>query len=174
MKPEEQRMTMINADLRAAPTYNLPPDVSVHWYEPGDEKSWLAIHDLADQYNKITPELFVDQFADAGFDLAERQCYLLDNTGTPIATATAWGEHEGRFARFGRLHWVAVVPSLQNQGIGKLVVSVACQRLIALGHTRAFLVTSHLRPVAIHLYEKFGFGIEDEKGRGNTLLQATA
>ena len=163
---KERSVTMVNEDLRAAPSYDLLPDVRVHWYQPGDEESWVAIHKLADQFNKVTPELFVDQFADAGFDLAERQCYLLDNTGDPIATATAWGEHQGRFAQFGRLHWVAVVPRLQNQGVGKMVVSVACQRLIALGHTRAFLMTSSLRPAAVHLYEKFGFRIEAEERAG--------
>jgi len=158
---------MVNPNLRAAPSYNLSPDLRVHWYEPDDENFWIAIHRLADRYNEITPQLFADQFADAGLHLAERQCYLLDKTGNPVATATAWTQHQGRFAGFGQLHWVAVVPTLQNQGIGKMVVSIACQRLIALGHTRAFLITSTLRPAAIHLYEKFGFGIEDKKGSDN-------
>lgn len=162
----DQSVTMVNADLHAAPSCNLSPDLRVHWYEPDDGNFWIAIHKLADQYNEITPQLFADQFAGAGFHLTERQCYLLDKTGNPVATATAWAEHQGRFAGFGRLHWVAVVPVRQNQGLGKMVVSVACRRLIALGHTRAFLITSSLRPAAIHLYEKFGFRIEDERGSG--------
>jgi GNAT superfamily N-acetyltransferase len=170
----DRRVTMVNADLPGAPSYNLSADLRVHWYESGDEESWIAIHKLADPYNEITPQLFADQFANADLRLAERQCYLLDKTGEPIATATAWAEHQGRFAGFGRLHWVAVVPTLQNQGIGKMVVSVACQRLIALGHTRAFLTTSTLRPAAIHLYEKFGFRIEESKGPGPARTDAEA
>lgn len=157
---------MLNPNLRNAPSCSVSPDLQVHWYEPGDEESWIAIHKLADQYNKITPPLFAKQFTSDTMNLSERQCYLLDKTGRAIATATAWAEHQGRFAGFGRLHWVAVLPEFQNQGIGKMIVSVACQRLLSLGHTRAFLLTNTLRPAAIHLYEKFGFRMADENQQG--------
>jgi len=159
-------VTMVTPDLRTAPFYSLSPVLRLHWYEPGDEESWIAIHRLADQHNEIAPQLFINQFACTTLSLAERQCYLLDNTGRAIATATAWAERQGQFAGFGRLHWVAVLPEFHNRGIGKMIVSIACQRLLALGHTHAFLVTSTLRPAAIHLYEKFGFRIADDNGQG--------
>jgi len=157
---------MVNPDLRSAPSYSVSPDLRIHWYEPGDEESWIAIHKLADQYNTITPQLFSGQFACENLDLSQRQCYLLDKTDRAVATATAWAEQRGTFAGFGRLHWVAVVPALHNRGIGKMIVTVACQRLLALGYTRAFLVTDTRRPAAIHLYETFGFRIADQKRQG--------
>ena len=152
---------MVNHDLRYVPSYSVSPDLQVHWYKPGDEKHWIDIHKLADKYNKITPQLFTDQFASDTLNLSERQCYLFDKTGQAIATATAWAEHKGQFAGFGRLHWVAVIPEFHNRGIGRMIVTIACQRLLTLGHTRAFLVTNTLRPAAIHLYEKFGFRLAE-------------
>jgi predicted GNAT family acetyltransferase len=157
---------MVNPELRNAPTYSVSPDLQIHWYEPGDEESWIAIHKLADQYNTITPQLFSEQFAHEELGLSERQCYLFDKTDQAVATATAWAEQRGPFSGFGKLHWVAVIPKLHNRGIGKMVVSVACQRLLALGHTRAFLVTDTRRPAAIHLYETFGFRITDYNRQG--------
>ena len=161
-------VTMVNPELRSAPSYSVAPDLQVHWYESGDEKSWIAIHKLADQYNAITPQLFSEQFTNDNLDLSERQCYLLNRTGQAVATATAWTEQHGPFSGYGRLHWVAVVPDLQNRGIGKMIVTVACQRLLALGYTRAILETDTLRPAAIHLYEKFGFRIADQTRRGQS------
>lgn len=161
-----QSVTMVNPELRSAPSYSVSPDLRIHWYEPGDEESWIAIHKVADQYNTITPQLFSEQFASDNLDLSERQCYLLDKTGQAVATATAWAEQHGAFSGFGKVHWVAVVSELHNQGVGKMIVTVVCQQLLALGYTRAFLVTDTLRPAAIHLYETFGFRIADQKRQG--------
>jgi GNAT superfamily N-acetyltransferase len=148
---------MVNPDLKAAPRFELSPDLVLHWYEPGDEDCWREIHELADEHNRITAELFADQFTHDSFKLSERQCYLLDRDSRPVATGTAWGELEGPFAGFGRPHWIAVIPPCQGRGIGKMLMSIICQRLLALGHPRAYLTTSPLRPAAIHLYQKFGF-----------------
>jgi predicted GNAT family acetyltransferase len=154
---KEIEVIMVNYDVGAAPVYPISQDLSIHWYESGDERYWIDIHKMADKFNDITPQLFDNQFGSDQLNLNERQCYLLDNTGKAIATATAWEKQEGKFAGFGQVHWVAVVPEYHNQGIGKMIVSIVCQRLIELGYTQAFLDTSDLRPAAIHLYEKFGF-----------------
>jgi GNAT superfamily N-acetyltransferase len=156
---------MVNRDLLAVPSCELAPGLSLHWYEPGNEKWWVAIHKLADRFNESTTKLFAQQFANPKLRLSERQCYFLDKLGHPVATATAWAECHGRFAGFGRVHWVAVVPARQNQGIGGMLVSTVCQRLVSLGYTRAFLTTSTLRPAAIHLYQKSGFRIENSAGQ---------
>jgi len=158
---KEQTVIMINEDLSPAPVHPLSPDLVVHWYVPGDEKYWIDIHKVADKFNVITPQLFDKQFGNDKLDLTRRQGYLLDKTGKAIATATAWEKEQGEFAGFGQVHWVAVVPERHNQGIGKMIVSIVCQRLIELGYTQAFLDTSNLRPAAIHLYEKFGFKIQE-------------
>ena len=152
-------VTMVNGDLRSAPVHSLSRDLQVHWYTHGDEKEWLMIHERADVYNEITPQLFSDQFADSTLDLSGRQFYLLDMTGSAIATGTAWAASHGKFSGFGRPHWLAVLPQFQRCGVGTMLMGIIWQRLLELGHTRAFLTTSTSRPRAIRLYERFGFRI---------------
>src|SRR5947209_7785691 len=53
-------------------------------------------------------------------------------------------------------HWVAVRPEYQGRGLAKAALSYALTRL-AEWHERAWLATSTARPVAIKLYQSFGF-----------------
>lgn len=80
--------------------------------------------------------------------------------GTPIGTATAWFDNDHNGLPCGRLHWVAMVPKLQGQGLAKPLLTTVCQRLRELGHTRAYLTTSSERIPAINLYLGFGFAPE--------------
>ena len=162
---EDSLVTMVDEKLARAPTFKLSPGLSVHWYEPGDENMWIAIHEVADKYNKVTRRLFFDQFPANGPSLHDRQCFLMDDRGQAIATGTAWAEARGRFAGYGRVHWIAVLPAYQGRGVGKMLMSLVCRRLLSLGHTRAFLTTDLRRPSAIRLYEKFGFTIDNIEER---------
>ncbi len=155
---------MINEDLSSTPVYPISSELHVHWYEPGNEKYWIDIHKKADKFNDITPQLFEEQFGNEKLDLTNRQCYLIDKKGKAIATATAWEKEQGEFEGFGQVHWVAVVPQWHNKGLGRMIVSIVCQKLIELNYEKAFLDTSDLRPAAIHLYEKFGFKIQHDNG----------
>lgn len=178
---------MARANLDNVPEFALPSGFALRWYQPGDEAHWLRIHLAADRFNKVTPELFQKQFAveeERGLQpastcerrsginsalrtLGERQCYLLAPTGEVIGTATAWFNDNFEGAPWGRVHWMAIVPEFQRQGLGKALLSAICQRLRELRHERAYLTTSTARIPAIKLYWKFGFepliqNIEDE------------
>ncbi len=59
--------------------------------------------------------------------------------------------------RWGRVHWMAIVPEFQRHGLGKVLLGAICQRLRELGHERAYLHTSAARIPAIQLYLRFGF-----------------
>jgi GNAT superfamily N-acetyltransferase len=169
------KMTRVNLD--GLPEFTLPPGFALRWYQQGDEAHWLRIHLVADRLNQITPELFQKEFAvdqDRGLPtaagrerqsgmssairtLGERQCYLLAPHGEVIGTGTAWFNDDFEGARWGRVHWVAILPEFQGQGLGKALMSVICQRLRELGHRRAYLTTSTARIPAIRLYSQFGF-----------------
>ncbi|MCD6291766.1 MAG: GNAT family N-acetyltransferase [Anaerolineae bacterium] len=150
-------INMVREHLDDIPDYPPPPGYLIHWYEPGDEKHWLNIHLVADKYSTITPELYVREFGRDPQLLHKRQFFLLSPTGAAIGTATAWFDDDYQGLPYGRVHWVAIVPEMQGRGLGKVLMTTVCKRLRALGHDRAYLVTSTARIPAINLYLQFGF-----------------
>jgi GNAT superfamily N-acetyltransferase len=155
-----QSISMIRENLDGIASFELSPSFSIKWYEPGDEESWVKIQKDADQYNTITLELFDREFDRDIESLAQRQCFLIDMHGTAIGTATAWFDNNHNGLPYGRLHWLAIVPKLQGQGLAKPLLTTVCQRLRDLGHRRAYLTTSPKRIPAINLYLEFGFAPE--------------
>ena len=89
--------------------------------------------------------------------LAQRQAYLCDGQGQPVGTASAWPNEPSKGPEYGRVHWVAILPAHQGQGLAKPLLAVVCRRLRQSGHTRAYLDTSTGRLPALNLYLKFGF-----------------
>ena len=168
---------MSRANLDNVPEFTLPAGFTLRWYEPGDEAHWLRIHLAADPFNEITPDLFRTQFGvvqerglqsasgrdcrsgmnSALRDLGERQCYLLAPTGEVVGTGTAWFDDQFEGARWGRVHWLAILPEFQGRGLAKPLMTAICGRLRELGHEHVYLSTSTARPAAIGLYLKFGF-----------------
>ena len=157
MKPEYVSICMVRHELNSILDYTLPSSFSFKWYRPGDEEHWLDIQRRADQYNQITPALFERQFGGDAQTLAERQCFILDGEGRPIGTATAWFDPSYQGQEYGRVHWVAIVPERQGQGLADPLLTMICRRLRELGHERAYLTTAPERIPAINLYLKFGF-----------------
>jgi GNAT superfamily N-acetyltransferase len=154
---DEQPLTMVRENLEGIPHFAIPATYAFRWYRPGDEEHWIAIQAPFYEAGAISVELFREQFgADPGV-LGERQCYLLDASGQPIGTATAWVYDGFRTPGYGRIHWVAIAPPYQGQGLSKALMTIVCSRMRDLGHTAAYLTTSWTRPVAIRLYRAFGF-----------------
>jgi len=148
---------MIREHLRDLPRLELPAGFALRLYQPSDEAHWLRIHLAADLLQPITPDLFASQFGSDPGLLADRQFYLLAPGGEVIGTATAWFKDNFEGRRFGRIHWLAIIPEFQGRGLSKPLLSATCHRLRELGHDCAYLTTSLSRPAAIHLYRSFGF-----------------
>ena len=157
---DNQPVLMVRPNLENLPNFALQSGYSFRWYAPGDEQAWLEIHRQADLYNQVSLELFQQQFGTDPTLLNRRQVYLLTGQGAVIGTSTAWFNDNFEGLPYGRVHWVAIVPDYQGQGLAKPLLSVTCQRLKELGHERAYLTTSSARVAAIRLYEKFGFQIQ--------------
>jgi len=151
------RLLMIREHLEGIPDFAAPPGFSLRWYRPGDEVLWLKIHLEADRFNKISPELFRQEFGSEAARLVDRQCFLLDREGTAIGTGTAWFGNELGGVEIGRVHWIAIVPEYQGRGLSKPLMTAICTGLRKLGHQRAYLSTSKERLPAIRLYLRFGF-----------------
>lgn len=170
-------LKMIRASLDGLPGFALPGGFGLRWYQPGDEAHWRRIQLAAERFIEITPELFGKQFGlgearglqpasaqeqsggmnSALRDLCERQCYLLDPHDEIIGTGTAWFGDDSEGERWGRVHWMAILPEFQGRGLGKGLLTGICRRLHELGHERAYLHTSAARIPAIKLYLRFGF-----------------
>ena len=161
-------LLMTHADLKRVPRFALASGFTLQWYQPGDESHWLRIHLAADRFSQITPDLFTKQFGSPpSNDLHRRQCYVREPGGECVGTATAWFNDDFQGARWGRVHWVAIIPAFQGRGLGKALMSAICRRLRDLGHGRAYLRTGAARVPAIKLYQRFGFEplIGDERER---------
>lgn len=151
------RVVMTRGTLENLAEAPLPPGFTLRWYAPGDEAHWLRIHRAADRLNVIRPELFPEQFGNDPALLGQRQCYALSPEGEVVGTASAWFDDAFEGGRWGRVHWVAVLPEFQGRGLGGALLGAVCRRLRELGHDRAYLTTSAARLPAIALYLKFGF-----------------
>lgn len=157
---------MIRKNLDDIPEYSLPAGYSIRWYQPGYEKYWQAVQLLADEYTRVTPDLFEEQFGKDTQLLSERQCFLCDSKDNIIGTATAWLDNSSEKS-LGRIHWLAIVPKQQGKGLAKPLLTTICKRLKELGHRKAYLTTQTVRIPAINLYAKFGFApvIDSDRDR---------
>jgi mycothiol synthase len=156
----DQRIEMVRPDLAGLPDPAPPPGYTLRAFRPGDEAAWTAVVRAAETQFAVGDGLFAEQY---GHDLpgaCERVLFLVDEvTGEPAATSTAWyGDNRcGDRAGWGRVHWVAALPSHQGRGLGAAVVTATLALLADLGHDRVYLVTSTARPAALRLYARLGF-----------------
>jgi GNAT superfamily N-acetyltransferase len=157
---------MSRENLDNIPDYILPTGYSIKWYRPGYEEYWHKIQSLADEYTRVTPDLFEEQFGIDTQLLSERQCFLCDSKENIIGTASAWLDNcSGK--SLGRIHWVAIIPEEQGNGLAKPLLTTICKRLKELGHDKTHLTTQSVRIPAINLYSKFGFApvIDSDRDR---------
>ena len=157
---------MSRENLDDIPAYTLPAEYSIRWYQPGYEEYWQAIQSFADEYIRVTPDLFEEQFGTDIQLLSERQCFLFDGEENVVGTASAWLDNPGGKSP-GRIHWVAIIPQEQGKGLAKPILTTVCKRLKELGHSKTYLTTQSVRIHAINLYAKFGFTpvIDSERDR---------
>ena len=148
---------MIRASLDDLPVHPLPEPYRIRWYREGDEQTWLRIQGVADEYDDITAAMFERGFGEDRAALPQRQAFLCDADGVEIGTASAWFDNGYRGERWGRVHWVAIVPECQGRGLSKPLLAAVCNRLKELGHVRATLDTQTVRLRAIRVYLSFGF-----------------
>jgi len=147
---------MIRENLDNIPDYTLPAGYSIRWYQPGYEKHWQAIQSFAEEYTRVTPDLFEEQFGTDTQLLSKRQCFLCDSKDNIIGTASSWLDNLGGKS-LGRVHWVAIIPQEQGKGLANPLLTTICRRLKELGHGKTYLTTQSVRIAAINLYAKFGF-----------------
>jgi GNAT superfamily N-acetyltransferase len=159
---------MARDNLGAIPQHCLAAPYHFRWYQgPRDVDVWLAIQHDADKLQHVTLDAFRYWYGHDEGQFKERICFLCDGDGREIGTASAWYDDGYRGRRYGRVHWVAIVPSMQGRGLSKPLITTVMNRFVALGHDRAYLTTEDRRIAAVRLYLSFGFlpDIADDQER---------
>ena len=151
------KVRMLRKDLEQIPSFGFPAPYRLDWYQTGDARAWTHIHEEAEKLLVVTPELYRREFGRDESLLARRQCFIRDGTGEAVGTASAWVPEAAFDASWGRVHWVAMAPQCQGQGLAKPLMTDVLRRLRELGHLRAYLTTSTTRIPALRLYKLFGF-----------------
>lgn len=96
--------------------------------------------------------------------LKENVFFVLDDSGRPVATATARLIPEGERCKYpptagglGYLHYVAALPECRGKGAGSAVTAAVLRRLAELGLGDCILTTDDHRLAAIAIYLKLGW-----------------
>ena len=148
---------MIRDNLEDIPGFAPSSDYTVRWFQAGDDEAWRRIQTAAEKFHPITSDTFVRVFGRNATWLSQRLCFILDAEGNAVGTGAAWFDDNFDGKKFGRIHWMAVVPEHQGRGLGRVLMTEVCHRLRELKHTNAYLITSSARIAAIRLYLSLGF-----------------
>lgn len=147
----------------------LPAGFQLKEYQPGDEASWCAVEYAVGEFDTLAEAAayFAKTFAPYPEELSRRMVFITDKTGEIVATCTAWwGKKDEPL-----LHWLAVHPSAQKNGLATFLAVEITRRLATLHPGEdLFLHTQTWSYPAIFLYEKLGYqllpGTKDfEKGQ---------
>jgi GNAT superfamily N-acetyltransferase len=148
---------MVHRDLSHAPRFALPLGYRMRSYREGDVAAWVRIQNAADTMFVATAATFAESMPGDAIYLAERILFLVDPSGADIGTIAAWRDTGFDGSEMGHVHWVAMVPEAQGQGLAKPMLSAALDVMRARGDSAAWLETNTARLPAINLYLRLGF-----------------
>ena len=166
---------MEKTDTREYPRHGLPAGYVFSCYRPGFEKQWASLQYEVGQCDSIEEAegIFKGTFmAPPGLRpppsqakgalpeeeaLAKKTIFVFDEEHNLVGTGAIWdGNHFGMTLQ--RLHWIAVAPKHQGQGIAKAIVSRLLDLYNGLGYDGYIYLTSQTWSWrALKLYMGFGF-----------------
>jgi GNAT superfamily N-acetyltransferase len=150
-------VVMLRSTLADLPPADLPAGYRMRLFRDGDQAAWVRIQQAAERFEKISEQTFEQQF---GFDLPamrRRGLFLVAPDGQDVGALTAWYQRRLHGRKWGRIHWVAIVPEHQGKGLSKPMTAFALRLMRRLGHRRAMLTTQTPRIPAIKTYLDLGF-----------------
>jgi len=134
------------------PPLELPPGVSLlPFREEGGPAAWERIVNTAFGRN-----MSFDEVMRAREAFRPGRVVFLEQGDAPVAVAAAWQREEDPPGT-GYLHYVAVLPGAQGQGLGYWVSLAALYQMRREGNALAILETQDERLPAIKTYFKLGF-----------------
>lgn len=141
---------------------------SLRSYQAGDERHWARIETSVGEFDNEAEALayFEKEFMPEQAQLGQRMFFALDQSGTPVGTATAWKKAKQDGTPVPLVHWVAVMPRAQRQGIARGLVTQVVSVLEA-ANEPMYLHTQTWSHAAITLYQQLGFVIIATDINGN-------
>jgi GNAT superfamily N-acetyltransferase len=152
--------------IMRADTYNpdqenhLPAGFHLKQFENGDEQQWAEIETSVGEFTSTSEalEYFRKHYMSELSVLRSRCYFALDLFGRHAGTCTAWYDRRGE-ETVGSLHWLAVKPEFQGQGIAKALLSRTMCLFKTFDSYPVYLHTQTWSYKAIMLYHSFGFRI---------------
>lgn len=160
---EQLMMIRLAAPVLEVP---LPEGWAIRSMGPGEGATWASIcgGEFWDPAQISDAERWQQTMAgDAGVR-EENVFFVCDETGQPVATATAKLLDESARASFpptpqplGYLHYVAALPQCRGKGAGSAATAQVLCRLTELGYPDCVLTTDDPRLAAIRSYLRLGY-----------------
>ncbi|MGM0215089.1 GNAT family N-acetyltransferase [Enterococcus sp. AZ109] len=152
--------TMIRkTNAPSLPEHQLPKGYHFVFYQPGDEHAWAEIETSVGEFDTTDDALtyFKRSFGPYSEELQQRMLFIENAKNQKVATFTAWRNDD---TRQPRLHWLAVLPTEQGQGLAKALAIRITQLLTEL-HPEAelYLTTQTWSHPAVKMYQKLGYEI---------------
>lgn len=133
----------------------LPEGYTFEFFRPGMEDAWCQIQSSVRAFPsaEFAKKQFDQEFSPHPRLLARRMVFICDSRHRAIGTGTLW-----RDCGMERIHWIAVVPGMHGNGIGKALISKLIDIYRLEGCKNGIYLTSQTESyVAINIYRKFGF-----------------
>lgn len=140
----------------------LPPGYHYKMYESGDGLGWAKLEASVNEFESIEEAFSYFHRVFMPFEdcLSQRMCFITDEEGNIVSTATAWFK-ENHQQRYPVLHWVSTSPFAQGKGLGGAIVKYALSLFpkVEPQSQEIFLHTQTWSYKAIGMYYKYGFRI---------------
>ena len=156
---EEIRIAMIKKNMQDIPDIIMPDGYKMRNFVIGEEHKWAKVESDSGEFGSGFDKAlarFNEEFGDHIDEMQSVCFFLTDNNNEIIGTATAWYDNDFMGKKYGRLHWVVILPQYQNKGLGKAMVGHVL-KFMAKHHSKAYLYTESSRISAIKIYLDFGF-----------------
>lgn len=151
---------VFEGELTDIPHYELPEGYRFVPYRDGDKKAWIDIELSAKEILSMEhgEECWRRYYGNAEAELSQRMFFIEDETGSKIATATAFYDIHGKGRPGeGQLHWVAVKNEAQGRGLSKPLITYVLGVMKKLGYTSVKIHTQTNTWLACKVYSDLGF-----------------
>ena len=150
--------------------YDIQPigenDFHIRKYKNGDENYWAEIEYKIGDFNSVEEALdyFVQNY---NLDELVNKCFFAETSdGKVVGTCIAWYDNKDDVV-VSSLHWLAVLPKYQHQGIGRALGISVMNYYQENGLLPVYLHTQPWSYKAIKLYYSIGFNIQHVDTFGN-------